>query len=368
MIDSTNQKRKKIIESYLSGSSTEEEITGLFNWLSESEDNRRQFAAYKKIWIESRIIESFDVQRIENGRDKVGLKIEIEELNRKLKLRKRISLFVGYAASIILLAGLFTGYYFYSHLSVRGTDGKISGNIIEVPYGSKSHLTLPDGSKVWLNAGSKISYKPGFGIGSREVYLEGEAYFDIEKNENIPFYVKTDLFNIKVYGTAFNVKSYLDEDISETTLDRGAISIIRNDMPETEIKVVPNQRVVIHRNLEQPKNIRPSAHQQSSGLTPEETSLEIEENVNTKNITAWKDNRLVFEQEPLVLLAKRLERRYNVIFHFSDEKMKSIRYTAVLKEMPIDQVLKAISMTSPIKYKIDGMEVTLMENPDFKYQ
>ena len=361
-----NDRIEEQIIRYLSGEASEQEIEVLFDRLEENDENKKLFIEYKTIWLLSRKESHYHLEKIKEAKRETDLRIENAETCTNLKKTKRLLIVWKYAAALLLLISLSTAYYFYIPTHRRPD---VKNNTVEVPYGSKSKVVLPDGSFVWINAGSKINYTADFGISSREIYLEGEAYFDVREDKEIPFHVKTDLVDIKVYGTAFNVKSYLDDDIVETTLDRGAISIRLKNDPTRIVNVVPNQKIVIHRQPNEKKYIQKKENQK---VIKEDRSLanelfDVENNVNTNSITAWKDNRLVFEQETLEILAKRLERRYNVSFRFADKNIKSFRYTAALKEMPIDQVMKAIALTSPIQYKIEGMQVTLTENKAFKY-
>lgn len=330
-------------------------------WLQESEKNRQLFARHKKLWLSAGAYAGYDVDQVKQDRKKVDLKIRNFELQKNLERANRRIRTLAYAASVALLMGIASVLY-VSQKETPAKQGEIlAGGEVEVPYGSKSLITLPDNSKIWVNAGSKISYPADFGVTSRNVYLVGEAYFDVAKMEELPFYVNTDVLKIKVYGTAFNVKAYTDEDRVETTLDRGAISIICNDAPDREISVEPKQKVTILRDTQKlPVSSALAATTAISSKLPE--NLDIQEVINAEAITAWKDNRLVFEQEPLWSVAKLLERRYNVQIRFNNEKIKSIRYTAAIKEMPIDQVLEAISLSSPISYSIKGTEVILSEN------
>ena len=357
----TQIEQENLIQRYLTGEATEQEAKQIQEWLQASEENRQLFARHKKLWIEVGALAWYDADQIKQGRKEVDLKIRNRELQQNFDLsRKRFRIF-AYAASALLLLGI-TSIMYVMRTEISSKPAVVSaGGAIEVPYGSKVLTTLPDGSKVWVNAGSKISYSADFGSTSRTVYLTGEAYFDVVKMEKTPFYVNTDLLKVKVFGTAFNVKAYSDDDRVETTLDRGAISIIRNDAPDKVIKVVPNQKVTIMRDARN-KPVAPSSGSATSALPEPAESLKILEVKNTETITAWKDNRLVFEQEPLWSLAKLLERRYNVEIKFNDEKIKTIRFTAAIKEIPIEQVLKAISMSSPIGYRLKGSEVTLFEN------
>jgi len=358
---------EKLIVRYLMGEASEQEMTQMQEWLKASKENRLLFARHKKIWMGSKVFAVYDTAKRSQDRKMVDLKISNTELHNRLdKVNRRIRVF-AYAASIALLIGITS--ILYITRQEKSPQQLIAGGDIEVPYGSKSLITLPDGSKVWVNAGSKISYPADFGMTSRNVYLTGEAYFDVVKKDDIPFFVNTDILKIKVYGTAFNVKAYKDDDKIETMLDRGAITIIRNDAPDQEINVEPNQLITIRREK---KNVPVSSSHVSTASTSTSAikakKLEIQDVISAEVITAWKDNRLVFDEEPLGSLAKQLERRYNVQIRFTNEKIKSIRYTAAIKEIPIEQVLEAISLSAPISYQIKGTEVILMENKAFKKQ
>jgi len=364
----TQAEIENLILRYLSGEISGQEAQEIEAWLQENEENRQLFARHKKIWLGSRVLAGYDVDKLKQDRKKVDLKIHNSELQRSLDRANRRIRTLAYAALIALLLGVTSVLYMSQQDTyVKQQVATLAGGEIEVPYGSKSLITLPDGSKVWVNAGSKITYPADFGITSRNVYLIGEAYFHVAKMEDIPFFVNTDLMKIKVYGTTFNVKAYKDDDLMETTLDSGAISIFRNDAPDQEISVEPKQKVTIRRSTQKtPVSSVPSTNTSTMQASKPVESLDIQEVKNTESVTAWKDNRLVFEQEPLWSLAKKLERRYNVHFRFSNEKIKDIRFTAAIKEMPVDQVLEAISLTSPISYQIKGTEITLSENKKYR--
>ena len=353
---------EKIIYRYLSGEIPEDEAIQMKIWMQESKENRQLFAEYQKLWLSCRAIAGYETEKVQQDGKLVDLKIQNSELQLNLqKVNKRFRTLVT-AASVALLLGLSTFMYLSTQdATLLRPERYFAGGEMEVPYGSKSLITLPDGTKVWVNAGSKISYTADFGLTERNVYFTGEAYFDVALMEEVPFFVNTDLVKIKVYGTAFNVKAYKDDDLVEATLDRGAISIIRNDAPDKEINVTPKQKISIRRD-NQPLPASPTPTATAKIATVPVKSLEVQDLKNTEVITAWKDNRLVFDQEPLWSLAKQLERRYNVQIRISNDKIKHIRYTGAIKEMPIDQVLEAISTSFPISYHISGTEIALTGN------
>ena len=355
-----------LILRYLTGEASEQEAQQIQEWLKADRENRQLFARHRKLWLDSSALAGYDAEKMKRDRKTLGLKIDNAELTRRLEKAKNRIRVLACAASLALLMGLSSILYIAQQDTAVKHERLYAGGEIEVPYGSKSLITLPDGSKVWVNAGSKVTYPADFGTTSRNVYLTGEAYFDVAKMEEMPFFVNTDIMKIKVYGTAFNVKAYKDDNSVETTLDRGAITIIRNDEPDKEISVEPNQKITILRAA-QPKQATSASAVSTQKITSLPIKgLEIKDVKSTEVITAWKDNRLVFDEEPLWSLAKQLERRYNVQIRFSNDKIRNIRYTAAIKEMPLDQVLDGISISTHISYRIKGTEVTLMDNKQKK--
>ena len=347
----------EIISRYLAGEASLEDIMQLSDWLNHDEKNRLRLKQLKNFWEapvkmdEPHINFEKFIKRIDSQSNMATSRAK----NIRISSRARIMMAAAAVALLFIIVSVST------HFNQPAAITETLSNVIEVPYGGKSKITLSDGSTVWINAGSKITYKDGFGTTTREIELEGEAYFDVTKNENIPFFVHTGLSTIKVYGTTFNVKAYADDDIVETTLDSGAISIT-SDYISGEIVMTPKQKVTIYKKIEPLVETLPTVKEPAIKLE----KVNVEKVANIEPITAWKDNRLVFEHEPLCSLAKQLERRYNVNVVFKDEKFKTHTYTAALKEMPIEQVLEAISLTSPyISYTIKGTEVTLWENKSF---
>ena len=362
----THTEMEILIQRYLSGDVTRQEAQQMQEWLRSGKENRQLFAMQKKLWLSSRVLAGYDANKIEHDRKKTDLKIRNSELQLSLRKANTNIRILASVASVLLLLGITSVLYLSQQDVSVQQELRLANCEIEVPYGSKSLFTLPDGSKVWVNAGSKITYPADFGVTSRSVNLSGEAYFEVAKMEEMPFFVNTDMIKIKVYGTAFNVKAYMDDDLVETTLNRGAISIIRNDAPDREISVKPNQKYTVYRETQKNRVITTPSVSTSATVAPlPSKSPEIQPVKNVDVITAWKDNLLVFEQEPIGSLAKQLERRYNIQIRFADEKVKAIRFTAAIKEMPVDQVFEAIALSSPIKYRINGTVVTLSENKNF---
>jgi ferric-dicitrate binding protein FerR (iron transport regulator) len=234
---------------------------------------------------------------------------------------------------------------------IPDTPSETVATTIEAPNGARTLITLPDSSSIWLNAASKISYNREFGITNRDIVLEGEAFFDVQK-KNLPFTVKTTAYSITVLGTAFNVKAYHDDDRMTTTLLRGSLKVNRVTASgkEEEFLLRPNEKLVLPGTSSQRIN----------------EPMTVEQNVDALAEAEWKDGWLTVRGESLKELAKKIERIYNVSIHFEDESLKAYRYNGRIQQFSLEQVLNALALTSPIKFVVDEKRVTLSENEQTK--
>ncbi|MEN9570122.1 MAG: hypothetical protein RL172_1353 [Bacteroidota bacterium] len=247
----------------------------------------------------------------------------------------------------------------FSASEPKETGGISMRNEVSTKAGSKTNLLLPDGTKVWLNASSKLTYDKSYGNKLREVTLVGEAYFDVVKNARQPFVIHTSKMDIKVLGTAFNVKCYPGEKTTETSLVRGSIEVTVKDREE-KITLKPNEKLVI--NNEELDEIKESAQNSTAGskkrttekpiislshLTrlPKDSSVVIE--------TAWVENRLIFSSETFEEVALKMERWYNVKILLTDELLKKEPLTGNFEKENIYQALEALQLTNtPFSYNL----------------
>jgi len=222
---------------------------------------------------------------------------------------------------------------------------------IEAPAGARTYVTLPDSSHVWLNAGTRISFDQHFGTDNRSLTLEGEAFFDVEKSK-VPFKVHTVAYDIAVLGTAFNVKAYRNDDVVSTTLIRGALKVNRITAAGVaeEMLLHPNEKITLQ------------------GLPTERSGhpLLLQKNIDAVAEADWKDGWLTVRGESLNEFSKKIERLYNVTIHFEDDSLKNYKYTGRIQQFSLEQVLKALALTSPIDFVINEKSVTLRENKNTK--
>ncbi len=372
-----NDTYKKIIIKYFEGKATQEESGLLSDWLDQNKSNRQIFAALKKahIEIEANAIHDSSVSNMAYKRflDHINKNEKLKASDRKKKNTSLRYNILRYAAVFIVIFSVGFSSYFLGYNSSPDADNNFCE--IDVPYGSRSKVILPDGSKIWLNAGSKIKYNRHFDRSSREVYLEGEAYFDVEKTKH-PFIVYTSHINIHVLGTTFNVKAYQEEDNIEATLVEGNIRI-ESKKSDKPVFLKPREKLTFHKPdaktevsyYKKENESDQTRHKVSTDvkvtLAPVQ-DMHIKINVNTDEYTSWKDGNLIFNKEPLESLARKLERKYDITFSFENEELKKYSYSGTLRDFPLEQVLRALELTSPVNYSINEKIVKLYFNKDFK--
>lgn len=262
--------------------------------------------------------------------DKDSLHSLKEYLSRKTKQRK-LALWLKRAAAVLLLPLLMAGTYLYIHRLSDETP-PIVQHI--VPLGEKSNVILSDGTRVWLNSGSTLSYESN-GKQVRKVHLTGEAFFDVTKNNKIPFLVETKNYVITVHGTQFNVNAYEDKAFSEIILKEGLIAILFGKTEEVILK--PGQRFFLNKE--------------------KKYSLS---DVNPDLYLNWKENTLRISNEELGDLIIRMERWYGITIQVEDfDKVKHLRYTLTIKTESLREMLELMKYVTPLSYEINGENVVL---------
>jgi len=267
------------------------------------------------------------------------------------------------AAILVLVFGLggTLSYYIFNENSKQEN----SYCEVSVPLGSISEIVLPDQSRVWLNAGSKIKYATSFNRKDRLLFLEGEGYFRIAKNNQLPFIVDAFGFEVKAVGTEFNVKAYAGDPTIETTIVEGKVSLQHASENIFEgVFLVPNQRATFFKSkesltIEAIKELE--AKQEEIKYIPE-NRLIIASNINPKSMISWKENQLIIESKKLSDLVEILARKYNVTFEFKSADIMRFRFSGTLEDETLQQVMDVIKISSPIDYTIAGKTVIIQRN------
>ena len=227
----------------------------------------------------------------------------------------------------------------------NGTKGKKveKNNVLKIPYGKKLSVTLQDGTVVMLNSGSTLSYPASFsGKAKREVYLQGEAFFEVAKNPEQPFFVKTNTIYTQVYGTVFNVSAYTEDGVAEVVLVEGSVGVGEVDVNTSKT----------------PQMLKPS--QKASKLLDVESGFVVED-VDVSSYVSWTKGILTFENEAMSNIIKKLERQYNIRIINQFEELGERRFTGMFDVEDIDRVLKTIQTHTRFSYQKEGKTITIKE-------
>jgi len=218
--------------------------------------------------------------------------------------------------------------------------------------GERKSFQLMDGTKVNLNAGSHIKVARNFNKKRREVYLEGEAYFDVASNAKKPFIIHTSSMELKVLGTAFNVKAYAGERTEETSLISGLVEITLNTAAQEKVILHPNEKIVISLSQDSVAAYRVTG-KPGAGLQKSYKITDLPHSTNkSPDELAWTENRLAFNSNSFAEIALMLERWYNVKIILEDTAIKSYFFTGTFDKKSITQVLEALQMSRPFAYTV----------------
>lgn len=272
------------------------------------------------------------------------------------RLLKMFTLTRSITAASILIVLTLAGIIVHNHDAQNGrlASSKNMNHVATQP-GSKSKLELPDGTQVWLNGNSKLTYTNGsFGKENREVVLTGEAFFDVVRNEQVPFIIHTGPVNITVKGTAFNVKAYPKEKTIETALVRGLVEITTEEDPERKILLKPNEKIII------PIGRTKTEKETVTGDTTQSELYSITKMQSAASEPAeiaWINTQLVFDDEPFATLAPKMESWYNIRINFTDENLKKKRFSGVIEKETLKETLEAMKLSFHFNYKLEGNEL-----------
>ncbi len=232
---------------------------------------------------------------------------------------------------------------------------------ISIPSGAPQKKILPDGSIVWLNAGSQLRYGKHFGVDKREIYLVGEAYFDIKHDPRRPFIVHAGNINIRVLGTAFNVEAYANEDQVETTLINGKIKVEIAGYPDKSFILRPNEKLSVSTKGFDFKKVpfKPIGGEASREVKFKVQELKPDKSISTLPEIAWTEDKFVFQNERFDAVTKSLERRFGVKIIFETKSLKQERLSGVFKNESIQKALEILQMTTPFVYEQHGDTVYL---------
>lgn len=306
---------RELLHKYIAGDATQQEKEEVARWLDADKENMKEFLAQRKLY-------NISIWQQES----IPLpKVNLPSQNKRHRFR---SVMIGLSkiAAIFILA--FTLLY-----SITTNDGKPEPAIMQtifVPPGQRAELTLTDGTKVWLNAKTTFTFPNKFTAGSRQVILDGEGYFDVTKDTEKPFTVKTEQYDIKVLGTEFNVTAYSGSPYFETALIKGAVEV-SSPASNSKIDLQPNTRTYAENGL-----LKKGA-------------------IEHQSYFLWKEGLICFFDEPVGKMIDKLELYYDIKIDVRNKELLKNRYSGKFRTKDgVEHVLKVLQLSNKFTYTKDN--------------
>lgn len=323
----------ELILKYIGKTATDSEKEQLLAWLKADEKNMNFFRETKKLWDTAAIA----LMSEEDIRDKLD-ELKVKMVSRK-KERLKIDQFRRIAAAVALLITIAgSSFYLGQRFTSSATAEAIVMNQVVMGNGNRGSVTLPDGTVAWLNSGSKLIYPETFNPAFRQVKLEGEAYFEVKRDEKAPFYVETECMIVNVLGTVFDVQSYAQKEIAETILLSGKVEVTLKENNK-KITLKPDQKISYNK---QTKNFHL-------------------EKVNASEYGIWINEQLLFDSEKLSTVFRKMERWYGIRITAAPTLPLDQRLTLTIRYEPKEEILKMLSLIVPIQYTIEGDQIHIKQ-------
>lgn len=339
MKEETNDINEIIIR-YLDGSAGLEEKRSLLHWLKQSDGNRDDFIATRDLWLSCNVAAGNELEvDIALGKLKDRILQEQGRMEResraKIKSWSVVLRWTRIAAVLLLLLGV--GYGVGSWREQAVSDVIVQNQLITAK-GSKGRFTLPDGSVVWLNSETKLTYPDKFAAGKRLVSLEGEAYFEVAKDTKKPFVVQTGEIDVEVLGTCFNLDSYSSSEFVQAALLNGSVKI-SGKVLKAPVYLRPDE-LFKYRKSDQVSSVEKA----KAGLYAD-----------------WIKDRLVFDNDCLSDILISMEGRYNMEIDCPKPFAASTRLSFTIRQESIEEVMEAMSQIAPIRYEIKRGKVHIRQ-------
>ncbi len=322
-----------LIAGFLSDKLTDSELVELRQWLSLSSENVSYFEQQRELWFSAVATDpslKFDADQAFEVFRKSVMHLPATSLTH---FWQRSSFRVAASVAVLVAFSLL-----FFKMGERSFSSRLAEVTVEAPQGSRTRLLLNDGSVVWLNAGSSISYSQHFGISNRDIHLDGEGYFEVRKNADLPFRVVSQDLLVTVLGTKFNVCNFPEDAEASITLLEGKVSYLTG-ADEQEQLLAPDQKMVLNKK---------------SGIAQVT-------DVKANRSAEWTRGYLCFEDDLLTDIARRLERSYNVNIIIVDDTLDTYRFYGDFRrtEQSIEEVLEILSSTDKLTYQIQGKDIYL---------
>jgi len=329
-----------LLEKWGSGDCSEEEFEELMQRLKANEDPESIRADLRNFYnsLSSEVVSDLHI-------DEQGGLYQTQpapELRPRRVFLKRAVLAACAVAVIVAV------WNFFPVASRNKVDDPKTVSRIYTPAGSKTSVVLPDGTEVWLNSYSTLTYSTAeFNSGRREVTLVGEALFSVKHDSLHRFLVHTKSFDVSDLGTVFNISAYPEDKHAQASLISGSIEVITRGRNSKKITLVPNQRFIVENES---RSMVAKAGPVRAGVEPTIRPIIINPQMRVAPDTAWMVNKLIFTDENFYDLALQMQRRYDVEFVFESEKARTYKFTGRFEEEDVDDALKELQVIAPFSY------------------
>ena len=341
-----------LVATELSDTLTADEKRRLEEWKAADEANRQLYDRLVRVWNATPDMDSLAAYDPEKAFELFLSRVEEaserdnrQDGNRQSRhfsvvwsLRRRVAKVMRYAAVVAVVIAA-CSYLFYK-MGQNEVESSFAQIVVEAPEGATSKVTLPDGTFVWLNAGSRIAYSQGFGVRERNLSLTGEGYFEVHKNREMPFNVKSGNLNVRVLGTKFDFRDYPEDPTAMVSLDEGSVALGLVAKPgDGECRLSPNQRAVLDKK--------------GGSLTVED--------YDAHTARLWTDGTIMLNGRRLADIVTDLSRMYAADIVIANTSVANVRFYGVFhrKDQSLVQILNVLAGTGRIKYTIKGNEVRI---------
>jgi ferric-dicitrate binding protein FerR (iron transport regulator) len=344
MQDLSNTINEDLFERYFKGAASNEEIKLVRQWFGEHNLKDQLSVSSAKTW--ETIPLNIEIQELDGARilDRIHHMINRGEAPdlRRIQNGPTFLRYLSRIAAIIVLPLLLTTFLLYQKIHTIYKETPYAE--IYAPAGTRTTFNLPDGSSGWLNGGSTIKFPTHFSGKTRNVELIGEAYLNVIKDSRKAFIVTTSKIEVKVYGTSFNVMAYADDQRTEVTLESGMVEVFkkRGEITQSIGKLKPDQSLTYFHDKDHANLV----------------------SLNSSDKTSWIEGKLLFRYEPFCDVIQKINRWYNVDIVIKDQELKDHNYYGTFQDETLEEVLKLLKLTAPIRYKDLGRE----KLPDGTYE
>ncbi|TAD84509.1 MAG: DUF4974 domain-containing protein [Bacteroidetes bacterium] len=357
----------------LSGEASQAELDAYYQYLTAHPEMERVVGSVGQIWQQKQAFPNTDGlwQQLHANLQKRNdwettlppLPAHAVEQHKTIPLRqKKVWIWLSVAAcaaAVLMLASGSLQHMLWPPTGQQQQTPPDWQNQVRTQTGNRTSLTLPDGSKAWLNANSSIRYGNGYGSANRNIWLAGEALFEVAKNKALPFIIHTNSMQVRATGTMFSVRAYEKEAQFETALLEGEVIVTLNDKSHAEYTLKPHQKLLVS-NI---SRVLPQQAVAAMPVTPTSVPQVVLERINYQPVDstaveiAWVYNKLAFSDESFAGVAAKMEHWYGVDFEFENAALAQERLSGSFEKETLVQALKALQYTTPFRFKITGNRV-----------